>query len=96
MKTINSILNGILVWALLSILLMLAAPFCTGCAAVPPQVAMRRSLSGKLTTCLREANGNELWRKQCIRESVVYCREHKLEASCAYDELITNLPGERP
>lgn len=41
------------------------------------------------------ANGNEIWRKQCIKDSVVYCNEAKLEASCAYDELITDLPGER-
>lgn len=75
---------------------LIATLLLLSCIAIPPQVALRRELAGKLTTCLREANGNDLWRKQCIRESVVYCREHKLEASCAYDELITNLPGERP
>jgi hypothetical protein len=66
----------------------------SGCE-VTPRAALRRQLSGKLSGCLFSAGANDLWRKQCIKESVVYCREAQLEASCAYDQLITNLPGER-
>lgn len=76
-------------------LAILIALLLCGCE-VHPKAALRRQAAGKLTSCIREANGNELWRKQCIAESVVYCREAKLDASCAYDELITNLPKDRP
>lgn len=75
-------------------LLLIVAAVSQACA-VHPHAAIRRSLAGKLTGCIREYPGNDIFRRQCIKDSVVWCRERGLEASCAYDELITNPPKDR-
>lgn len=93
MKTLNQMLNPILIF----LIIIVGLSFCySGCAEINPIVAKRRQLSGRLRSCLREYSGNDIFRQQCIKESVMYCQEAKLESSCAYDDLITDLPKDRP
>lgn len=66
------------------------------CAQIHPSVAKRRQLAGRLRSCLSEYSYNQIYRQQCVKESVMYCQEAHLESSCAYDELITDLPKDRP
>lgn len=73
---------------------LLAVMLLVGCAEWTPTVkaGLRRQGESKLRSCLFMTNYNDVFTKQCIRESAEWCKTNGLEATCGTDGIFVDPP----
>jgi len=71
-------------------LLFVAASGCAFDAQITRRAQIRSRAESKLKLCLWEVGNSTMFRKQCVKESIEFCRANKLEASCGTDGLATD------